>query len=542
MSGSGVPQRIPTTPLDHDGTRTMNDTTHAWAALTPTALLDRATAAQGSRIAVVDGDDRWTYREFRDRCLRLAGGLNAICDGRPVAVLTPNNHVLLEAHYGVPWAGVPLVALNTRLGTRELAYILRHAAAGVLIYDRQFADLVAAVCDGLDDPPRTILAGGADSDYETLINTSAPFRADVEDERSVIAVNYTSGTTGAPKGVLYHHRGAYLQALAMTAHFALAPDTVHLWTLPMFHCNGWCFTWAVTAAAGTHVCLPKVDAEEIWRLIETERVTSLNGAPAVLDMIAHSPNAKPLARSVSIGTGGAPPAPAVLRRMTRLGFDVTHLYGLTETFGPALICEAPPEWDGRGDETVLRLKARQGVGNLVSLPPRVVDSDGQDVPDDGETIGEIALAGNNVMLGYLNDEDATRAAVPDGWFRTGDLAVRHSDGYIELRDRSKDIIISGGENIASVEVEHVLAEHPAVLEAAVVGAPDDQWGEIPVAFVHLVPGSDVGVDEIIAHVKGQIARYKAPRIVVFDDLPKTTTGKTQKFVLRERAARLHTAD
>ncbi|QRY62148.1 AMP-binding protein [Gordonia sp. PDNC005] len=516
----------------------MNDASHAWAPLTPTALLDRAAAAHGDRIAVVDGDHRWTYQEFRDRCLRLAGGLRDISDGRPIAVLTPNNHVLLEAHYGVPWAGVPLVALNTRLGTRELAYILAHSGAGVLIYDSRFAELVAEVCGGLADAPRMIVSGGPDTEYQTLVSRSAPFRSEVYDERSVLAINYTSGTTGAPKGVQYHHRGAYLQALAMTSHFALGPDTVHLWTLPMFHCNGWCFTWAVTAAAGTHVCLPKVDSDEIWRLIETEGVTSLNGAPAVLDMIAHSPSAAPLARTVSIGTGGAPPAPAVLRRMTRLGFDITHLYGLTESFGPALICEAPPEWADRDDESIIRLKARQGVGNLVSLPPRVVRPDGSDVPADGATIGEIALAGNNVMLGYLDDAEATRKAIPDGWFRTGDLAVRHADGYIELRDRSKDIIISGGENIASVEVEHVLAEHPAVLEAAVVGAPDEKWGEIPVAFVHLVPGADVGADELIAHVKGQIARYKAPRVVVFDELPKTTTGKTQKFVLRERAAQL----
>lgn len=516
----------------------MNDATHAWAPLTPTALLDRAAAAHSDRIAVVDGDDRWTYQEFRDRCLRLAGALRDMSDGRPVAVLTPNNHVLLEAHYGVPWAGVPLVALNTRLGTRELAYILAHSGAGVLIYDPQFAELVAEVCGGLDDAPRTVVSGGRDTEYEGLVSRSEPFRSQVDDERSVLAINYTSGTTGAPKGVQYHHRGAYLQALAMTSHFALGPDTVHLWTLPMFHCNGWCFTWAVTAAAGTHVCLPKVDADEIWRLIETESVTSLNGAPAVLDMIAHSSSAVPLARTVSIGTGGAPPAPAVLRRMTRLGFDITHLYGLTESFGPALICEAPPEWTDRDDESIIRLKARQGVGNLVSLPPRVVRPDGSDVPADGATIGEIALAGNNVMLGYLDDAEATQRAIPDGWFRTGDLAVRHADGYIELRDRSKDIIISGGENIASVEVEHVLAEHPAVLEAAVVGAPDEKWGEIPVAFVHLVPGAEVGAEELIAHVKGQIARYKAPRVVVFDELPKTTTGKTRKFVLRERAAQL----
>ncbi len=518
---------------------TAPDSSHAWSALTPTAFLDRAAAAHGSRIAVIDRDRRWTYDEFRSRCLRLAGALRDLAGGSPVAVLSPNSHVLLEAHYGVPWAGVPLVALNTRLGTRELAYILQHSRSGLLIADRQFAALVAEVVGAMAAPPRVVIADGDGSEYEALLAEAEEFRAEVDDERGVLAINYTSGTTGSPKGVQYHHRGAYLQALAMSSHFDLSPDTVHLWTLPMFHCNGWCFTWAVTAVAGTHVCLRKVDAEEIWRLIDEEKVNSLNGAPAVLDMIAHSPSAVPLEGGIRLGTGGAPPAPAVLRRMGRLGFQVTHLYGLTETFGPALLCEVPPEWRGLDDETLVRLTARQGVGNVVSLPPRVVAADGSDVPADGTTIGEIALRGNNVMLGYLDDDEATRRAVPDGWFRTGDLGVRHADGYIELRDRSKDIIISGGENIASVEVEHVLAEHPAVLESAVVGTADARWGEIPVAFVQLVPGAEATADELIEHVKKHIARYKAPRLVIFTDLPKTTTGKTQKFLLRDRAAQEH---
>ncbi|OXR41081.1 Long-chain-fatty-acid--CoA ligase [Nocardia cerradoensis] len=515
--------------------------THAWAALTPTAFLDRAAAAHGSRIAVVDGDLRWTYTEFRDRCRRLAGALREIAAGRPVAVLAPNTHELLEAHYGVPWAGVPLVALNTRLGTRELTYILEHSGSGVIVCDARYASLVREVCDALEKPPVVIGSGSADSDYEKLIAGAAPCQEQITDENSLLAINYTSGTTGAPKGVMYHHRGAYLQSLAMASHFALGPHSVHLWTLPMFHCNGWCFTWAVTAAGGTHVCLPKVEPADMWRLIRQEGVTGLNGAPAVLDMIAHADDASPLPRAVSVGTGGAPPAPAVLRRMMRLGFDVTHLYGLTESFGPALICEPVPEWEGLDDEAAIRLKARQGVGNVVSLPPRVVDEAGHDVPADGSTVGEIALRGNNVMLGYLDDEAATREAIPDGWFRTGDLAVRHPDGYVELRDRSKDIIISGGENIASVEVEHVLAEHPAVLEAAVVGTADPRWGEIPVAFVHLAPGAGATAEELVEHVKRTLARYKAPRKVVFGPLPKTSTGKTQKYLLRARAAEEHSA-
>ncbi|WP_134727430.1 AMP-binding protein [Amycolatopsis nivea] len=514
----------------------MADSSHAWAAMTPTAFLDRAAAAHGSRIAVVDGEQRWNYTEFRDRCRRLAGGLRAVAAGRPVAVLAPNTHVALEAHYGVPWAGVPLVALNTRLGTRELTYILEHSDAGVLVYDPSYAEIVGEVRAALKTPLVAIDAGSA---YEDLLAGAEPVQEEVADERSLLAVNYTSGTTGRPKGVMYHHRGAYLQALAMANQFALSPHTVHLWTLPMFHCNGWCFTWAVTAAGGTHVCLPKVEPSEIWRLIQEEGVTSLNGAPAVLDLIAHFEGASPLSRQVSVGTGGAPPAPAVLRRTTRLGFDVTHLYGLTESFGPALVCEPVPEWQDLAEETVVRLKARQGVGNLVSLPPRVVDGHGGDVPADGATVGEIALRGNNVMLGYLRDEAATRGAIPDGWFRTGDLAVRHPDGYVEIRDRSKDVIISGGENIASVEVEHVLAEHPAVLEAAVVGAADTRWGEIPVAFVQLAPGASATAEELVDHVKARLARYKAPRLVVFGPLPKTSTGKTQKFLLRARAAEEH---
>ncbi|MCP2319328.1 fatty-acyl-CoA synthase [Nocardia amikacinitolerans] len=517
----------------------MSEATHAWAAMTPTAFLDRAAAAHGSRIAVVDGESRWTYTEFRERCGRLAGGLREIAAGRPVAIMAPNTHELLEAHYGVPWAGVPLVALNTRLGIRELSYILEHSGSGVIICDARYASLVDEVCAGMEKPPVVIGSGHVDSGYEDLIASSAPFRTEITDERSLLAINYTSGTTGAPKGVMYHHRGAYLQSLAMASHFGLGPDSVHLWTLPMFHCNGWCFTWAVTAAGGTHVCLPKVDPAEIWRLLQLEGITSLNGAPAVLDTIAYFDAATTLSRAVSVGTGGAPPAPAVLRRMERLGFDVTHLYGLTESFGPALICEAVPEWRDHDDETVIRLKARQGVGNVVSLPPRVVDGAGHDVPADGTTVGEIALRGNNVMLGYLDDEIATGEAIPDGWFRTGDLAVRHHDGYIELRDRSKDIIISGGENIASVEVEHVLAEHPFVLEAAVVGTADPRWGEIPVAFVHLVPGADATEDELVEHVKQRLARYKAPRRVLFGPLPKTSTGKTQKYLLRARAAEEH---
>ena len=510
---------------------------HHRAPLSPTAFLDRAAEAFADRVAVVDGEQRWTYAELHDRAARLAGALAAletVADGRPVAVLAPNSHVLLEAHYGVPWSGAPLVALNTRLGRRELAYILEHSRAGVLIRDETFADLVDEVIDGLDDPPQVIACGGRDSAYEDLLAGAEPLSETAEDEDCLISINYTSGTTGAPKGVMYQHRGAYLQALAMVGHFALSPRSVHLWTLPMFHCNGWCFPWAVTAAGGTHICLPKVEPAEVWRLLRDEGVTHLEGAPTVLSMIAHADEAAPLDRSVSIATGGAPPSPAILRRMAELGFDVTHLYGLTETYGPALVCEWLPEWDGADDREIARLKSRQGIGNMVSLRPRVVADDGSDVPADGETMGEIALRGNNVMLGYLDDEEATREAVPDGWFRTGDVGVMHADGYLELRDRSKDVIVSGGENIASVEVEHVIADLDGVVEVAVIGAPHEKWGEVPVAYVALEDGAELTEEQVIEHVKSEIARFKAPHEVVFGDLPKTSTGKTQKYVLRDR--------
>jgi fatty-acyl-CoA synthase len=503
--------------------------------LTPVSFLDRAAAAHGDRIAVVDGGRRFSYTQLHARCRRLAGALAPLAGGRPVAVLAPNTHVLLEAHFGVPWAGVPLVAINTRLAAAEVAYILEHSQAAVLVHDPAFDPLVAAavahMTAGLADPPVLVPVGER---YEELLAGAAPQAVTPADERALLSINYTSGTTGRPKGVMYHYRGAYLQALAMAAHTGLAPSAVHLWTLPMFHCNGWCFPWAVTAAAGTHVCMPKVEPEEVWGLIREEGVTHLEGAPTVLSMIAYADAAAPLDRTVRVATGGAPPTPAILRRMGELGFDVTHLYGLTETFGPVMICDWRPEWNGLDPAEQAGLKARQGVGNMISCRARVVGPDGADVPADASTVGEIALRGNNVMLGYLRDPEATAAAAPDGWFRTGDLGVLHPDGYVELRDRSKDVIISGGENIASVEVEQVLADHPAVLEAAVVAAPDERWGEVPVAYVTLHEGASVTAAELQEHVRGRLARFKAPKAVVFGPLPKTSTGKIQKYVLRQR--------
>jgi fatty-acyl-CoA synthase len=496
--------------------------------LSPVSYLDRAAEAHGERIAVVDGDRRWTYAEFRERCRRLAGALAPLAGGRPVAVLAPNTHVLLEAHFGVPWAGVPLVAVNTRLSAGEVAYILEHSESSVLLYDPIFDDLVGEI----RAPVERIRVG---EPYEQLLASARPQVVAPADERGLLAVNYTSGTTGRPKGVMYHHRGAYLQALAMAGHTGLSPSSVHLWTLPMFHCNGWCFPWAVTAAGATHVCLPRVDPAQVWRLIREERVTHLNGAPTVLSMLAYAPEAGdgvPDGRVVRVATGGAPPSPAILRRMAELGFEVTHLYGLTETFGPAMICDWRPEWDTLARDGQARMKARQGVANMAAVTPRIVDANGADVPADGATVGEIALRGNTVMLGYLKDPEATAAAAPDGWFRTGDLGVRHPDGYVELRDRLKDVIISGGENIASVEVEQVIADHPAVLEVAVVAAPDEHWGEVPAAYVTLKEGATATEEQIIEYVRGRLARFKAPKSVTFGDLPKTSTGKIQKYVLR----------
>ncbi|MCO1655701.1 AMP-binding protein [Pseudonocardia sp. S2-4] len=500
--------------------------------LTPTAYLDRAAAAHGDRVGVVDGGRRWTYAELHERCTRLAGGLAPLAQGRPVAVLAPNTHVLLEANFGVPWAGSALVAVNTRLSAGEVAYILEHCGAAVLVHDPVFDDLVDAALSGLEDPPTRIRAG---EEYERLLAGAEPRHDTPDDERALLSINYTSGTTGRPKGVMYHHRGAYLQALAMVGHTGLTPSAVHLWTLPMFHCNGWCFPWAVTAAAATHVCLPRVDPVEVWRLIRAEGVTHLNGAPTVLSMIAYAKQAAPVETTVRIATGGSPPSPAILRRMAELGFEVTHLYGLTETFGPAMICDWRPEWDSLDGDAQARLKARQGVGNMIACTARVIADDGSDVPADGTTTGQIALRGNNVMLGYLKDPEATAAAAPDGWFRTGDIGVVHPDGYVELRDRSKDVIISGGENIASVEVEQAIMDHPAVLEVAVIAVPDERWGEVPAAFVTLREGASATEAEIVEHVRGRLARFKAPKTVTFGELPKTSTGKIQKYLLRDEA-------
>lgn len=505
--------------------------------LTPSAYLRRSAAVFADRTAVIDGDLRLTYGELGDRAARLAGALRelGVSRGDRVAMLSPNTHAMVEAHFGVPYAGAVLVAMNVRLNPRELAYQIEHSGTRVLLHDVSLADEAREVRDLVEHDLRLVQVGG-DGEYEDLLGAASPLIEEVEDERGLLSINYTSGTTGQPKGVMYHHRGAYLQALAMAFHARLQADSVFLWTLPMFHTNGWCFPWAVTAAGATHLCLHKVDPGEIWRLIREEDVTHFNAAPTVLTDLAYHPAAEdgPPPRRILVGTGGAPPTPTLLERMAELRMDVVHLYGLTETFGPVVICEWHPEWDELPVEEQAELKARQGVGNVIAQEVRVVDQDGADVPADGETLGQIAIRGNDLMLGYYEDEAATAAAIPDGWFRTGDLGVMHDDGYVELRDRAKDIIISGGENIASVEVESALASHEAVLEAAVVAAPHPRWGEVPLAFVTLKPGAEATEDQLIDHVRDRLAHFKAPKGIVFGALPKTSTGKIQKYVLRDR--------
>ena len=506
---------------------------YTFAPLTPTSFLARSATVFRDRVAVVDGDRTFTYAELHDRSLRLTGVLAGlgVGPGDRVAALCTNSHVMLEMHHGVPLRGAVLVPLNIRLSVDELTFIVGHSGATVLVATHELADTARQVAERCG--ARLVVAGDEQDEYGALLDAAEPQPEDLADERDLLAINYTSGTTGSPKGVMYHHRGAFLQALAMAFHTRLTSDSRYLWTLPMFHCDGWCFPWAVTAAGGTHVCLRAVDPAEIWRLLRGEGVTHYSAAPTVLTMIANAPEADgdPLDHQVDVTTGGAPPSPTLLSRMAELRMRVTHLYGLTETFGPVAVNEWHSEWDALTGEEKAVLRAA-GVGNVVAQPLRVIDLAGDDVPADGTTIGEIAARGNDVMLGYYRDEKATAAVDAGGWFRTGDLAVMHPDGYVEIRDRSKDIIISGGENIASVEVERAIDSHPDVVESAVVGRPDERWGEVPVAYVVLREGATADAAAIIAHVRERLASFKAPKDVVFGDLPKTSTGKIQKHVLR----------
>jgi fatty-acyl-CoA synthase len=504
------------------------------APLTPVSFLERTALAFPDRVAAVDGERRMTWRELRERSRRLAAALQGagMAHGDRVAVLAPNGVELLEAHFGVPWSGAVLVAINTRLMPDEIADILRHSGARVLIVDATLAHLV----EGAE--VERVLVCGEGGTYERFLAAAGDAEPEhrLLGEDDTISINYTSGTTGRPKGVMYTHRGAYLNALSEALHAGLDSRSVYLWTLPMFHCNGWSFPWAVTAVGGTHVCLRKVDPGHIWHLIEAEGVTHFCGAPTVLVMLMGDPAARRLERPVHYTIAAAPPPPAVLERIEALGVRVNHVYGLTETYGPITICEWNPEWDDLDGEQRARLKARQGIHLITAEAVRVVDEAMADVPADGLTMGEVVMRGNNIMKGYFADPQATAEAFRGGWFHSGDLGVMHPDGYIEVRDRAKDIIISGGENISTIEVEQALVRHPDVQEAAVVGVPHETWGERPVAFATLRPGAALTADELRAWVRRSLPGFKTPDAVTFGDLPKTSTGKVKKYELRRRAA------
>jgi fatty-acyl-CoA synthase len=514
--------------------------------LTPLRFVERSASVFRDKIAVVHGETRYTYAEFGRRVNRLATALRAggLAHGDRVAFLCPNIPPLLEAHFGVPLAGGALVAINTRLSANEVAYILNHSGSKFLFVDSELTANVRPLLDQLEtvknivnicDAPTGAPLDGPD--YETFLNSgsaaSQPWL--IDDEEETISINYTSGTTGRPKGVMYTHRGAYLNALGEAVETTLTPNSVYLWTLPMFHCNGWCFTWGVTAVGGMHVCLRKLEPASVWSLMSRYGVTHFNGAPVVLiSLLNHPGRPEKLDKPLTVTTAGAPPSPTLIGQVEALGAKIIHVYGLTETYGPHTVSAEQPCWSSMALEARAGLKALQGVAYVIADDVRVVDPDMVDVPADGKTMGEVLMRGNNVMKGYYQDPEATAKAFHGGWFHSGDLAVMHPDGYIELRDRSKDIIISGGENISSIEVEQALYRHPAVLEVAVIGIPHERWGETPKAFVTLRDGMKVGEQELIDFSKSQIAHFKCPTAVEFTTLPKTSTGKIQKYVLRQK--------
>jgi fatty-acyl-CoA synthase len=514
--------------------------------LTPLLFLERSASVFADRVAVVSGDERITYRELAAHVTRLAHALRAsgVEPGDRVAYLCPNAPALLAAHFAVPLAGAVLVAVNTRLAPEEVRAICAHSGARLMVADTELQETLAPVIDRLGDVAEVVWVDDAGiaprlpgSGYRELLGRGRddPIPWRVGDEDDLISINYTSGTTGRPKGVMYTHRGAYLNALGENVTAGHGPGTVYLWTLPMFHCNGWCHTWAIAAVGGTQVCVRALRGPEVWRLIDEEGVTHLNGAPAVLSLLVNAAEAHPLERPLVVMVAAAPPSPTILAQTEALGARIIHVYGLTETYGPHTVCQWHPEWADEQPAARARLLARQGVAMVMADPIRVVDAEGRDVPRDGLTMGEVVMSGNNVMKGYYRDPEGTAAAFRDGVFHSGDLGVQHPDGYVELRDRAKDVVISGGENISTIEVEQAIVSHPAVLEAAVVGIPDDRWGERPKAFVVLRPGASAGDEELADHVRGQIARYKCPdAFEILAELPRTSTGKVRKFELRER--------
>jgi fatty-acyl-CoA synthase len=522
------------------------------APLTPLGFIERAAAVYPQRISVIHGARRYTWRETYARCRRLASALakRGIGVGDAVAVMLANTPEMYECHFGVPMTGGVLLSLNTRLDAGAIAFMLEHGGAKVLITDREFSPTVKGALAKLKAKPQVIdvddpeYAGAGErlggETYEALLVEGDPEFAwkMPADEWHAISLNYTSGTTGDPKGVVYHHRGAYLNAVCNIVTWGMPHHSVYLWTLPMFHCNGWCFAWTMAANAGTNVCLRKVEAKAIFDAIRKNKVTHYCGAPIVHSTLINAPEEmkQGIAHKVSGMVAAAAPPAAMIEGMETLGFDITHVYGLTETYGPATVCAKHEEWNALDIGERTRLNGRQGVRYLMEEGLSVMDPETmRPVPADGETMGEIMFRGNITMKGYLKNPSATHKTFAGGWFHSGDLAVLQADGYVKIKDRSKDVIISGGENISSLEVEDVLCRHPAVLAAAVVAMPDEKWGETPCAFVELKPGVKVDEKELIDFCRSRMAKFKAPRAVVFGELPKTSTGKIQKFVLREKA-------
>jgi fatty-acyl-CoA synthase len=520
--------------------------------LSPLSFLERSAFIYPKRVSVIQGSRRYTWRDSYERCKRLAAALVAhgIKPGDTVACMLPNINAMFEAHFGVPMAGAVLNTLNTRLDAEALAFMLEHGGAKVLITDPEFSPVMKAALALLKGQPPLVIdvldpdyTGGerlGSIEYEEFLHGGSPdFAWQLPaDEWDAIALNYTSGTTGNPKGVVYHHRGAYLNAASNIISWGMPPHSVYLWTLPMFHCNGWCFPWTMAANAGTNVCLRRVEPTAVFGLIKEHKVTHMCGAPIVYGMLINAPESlrEGIEHPVNGLIAGAAPPAAIIEGCERMGFNITHVYGLTETYGPASVCAKHPEWDRLPIDQRAGRNGRQGVRYHMQEAITVLDPlTMQPVPWDGETMGEIMFRGNLVMKGYLKNEKATQEAFAGGWFHTGDLAVVHSDGYVKIKDRSKDIIISGGENISSLEVEEVLYRHPAVIAAAVVAKPDEKWGEVPCAFVELKEGAAVTEAEMLEHCRAHIARYKVPKQIVYGTLPKTSTGKIQKFVLRQHA-------
>ena len=523
-----------------------------YTAQSPVDFIARTAGIYPDYTAVIHGDIRRSWSETYERCNRLASALKGrgIGRGDTIAAMLPNIPAMLECHFGVPMIGAVLNTLNVRLDAEAIAYMLEHGEAKVLLVDREFTSVIREAVEKLDNPPMLIDVDDpeygegeavSDLDYETFLAEGDPgFEWQLpENEWDAISLNYTSGTTGNPKGVVYHHRGAFQNALGNQAVWSMEDHPVYLWTLPMFHCNGWCFPWTITAKAGTHVCLRRVDPEKILQLIREHGVTHMCGAPIVLNALLNVPESakQGIEHPVKAMTAGAAPPAKVIGAIESMGIEITHVYGLTEVYGPVTVCAWKDEWNQLPLEKRADIKARQGVRYPTLQGLMIADTTTMEpVPKDGQSVGEICLRGNTVMKGYLKNPKATEEAFRGGWYHTGDLAVWHEDGYIEIKDRLKDIIISGGENISTIQVESTLYKHPAVLEAAVVARPDEKWGETPCAFITLKPDAgEVSEEEIIEFCRGELARFKVPKKIIFQDLPKTSTGKVQKFMLRDQA-------